>query len=106
MVSIYPGVVASGTTGHLSTSSFYSIATLTGNGSATTLTFSSIPQTYTHLRLHVWSRADGSGSNDNTLIAVVNSDTSTANYSRLTISGDGSAAGSGFNNTGVFYGIK
>jgi hypothetical protein len=65
-------------------SSYESIASLTGNGSATSLTFSSIPSTYTHLQIRAIGR-DSSG------YIRFNSDTG-ANYSRHQLRGNGAAA--------------
>ena len=57
------GVIDSGKSGHLSTNNFSSIATVTvGSGGASTITFSSIPSTYTHLQVRalVFSNVTGS----------------------------------------------
>ena len=54
MVSIYPGVVASGISGHLFTPTgrYESIQTATVDSAGTaSITFSSIPSTYTHLQI-------------------------------------------------------
>ena len=40
---------------------FYSIATVLGNGSSSTITFSSIPSTYTHLQLRISTVTSSSG---------------------------------------------
>ena len=46
------GIYASQISGHLSTNNFSSIATVTvGSGGASSITFSSIPSTYTHLQV-------------------------------------------------------
>ncbi len=69
--------------------SFESIATVTGNGSSSTLTFSSIPQTYQHLQIRGISKIT-------TLVTTVelrlqiNGDTGT-NYANHTLRGDGAA---------------
>jgi hypothetical protein len=49
------GIIASAITGNLVTTSYESIETVTvgSGGSATVLTFSSIPATYTHLQIRV-----------------------------------------------------
>lgn len=67
--------------------SFESIATATvGSGGATDVTFSSIPQTYTHLQIR--GILNGGGTQ-----IVVNGDTG-ANYRRHVLYGDGSSAAS------------
>jgi hypothetical protein len=77
----------------LSTNSYESIATANGNGSASTITFSSIPSTYSHLQIRLLSR-------DNRAVTVssgyltFNSDTA-SNYAAHYLSGNGSAASSG-----------
>lgn len=70
--------------------SFESIATVTGNGSATTLTFSSIPQTYTHLILRGRVRTSPGG---DTVQIQLNSQTSGYASHRLTGNGTSAAGG-------------
>lgn len=68
------------------------IATTTvGSGGASSITFSSIPQTYTDLRVVVSPRVSGSASPS--LWMDINETTS--NYSGRFISGNGASAGSG-----------
>ena len=85
------GIMASQISGHLS--SYESIATVSvGGGGLTTATFSSIPQTYTHLQIRAIGRTTAGGSaGDNTLISF-NSDTTAANYTWHNILGDGATA--------------
>jgi hypothetical protein len=54
------GTTASSTRQGLSTTSFDSIASASGNGSATVITFSSIPSTYKHLQIRYVGRGTGS----------------------------------------------
>lgn len=68
------------------------IATTTLGSANSTVTFSSIPATYTDLRVVVQYTA-ASGTNNQMFIRF-NSDTAT-NYSRTYLSGDGTTAGSG-----------
>jgi hypothetical protein len=70
-----------------STSSYESIASVAGNGSATSLTFSSIPSTYKHLQIRGLAY-DGQGSN---IRLQFNSDTG-SNYSFHYLRGSGSSA--------------
>lgn len=62
-MSPIPGIVASQISGHLaSPSSYYSISTATiTSGGNSSVTFSSIPQTYKHLQVRVSLRAIASG---------------------------------------------
>ena len=54
------GIYASQISGHLSTNNFSSIATVTvGSGGASSITFSSIPSTYTHLQLRIMGFTTG-----------------------------------------------
>jgi hypothetical protein len=73
-----------------STNSFESISTVTvGSGGSATITFSSIPSTYTHLQLRWFSK---NTSADYGIRGQFNSD-SAANYSYHELYGTGSAAG-------------
>lgn len=80
------GIYASSMQPALNATSFDSIATATGTGSSSTLTFSSIPGTYTHLQLRGLVTV---GQQDDIIIQF-NSDTG-ANYSWHMIVGNGSA---------------
>jgi hypothetical protein len=73
--------------------SFESIATATANGSSSTITFSSIPATYTSLQIRINSKSNRTATTATALYATVNSDTG-ANYAYHFLYGDGSAAGS------------
>lgn len=75
-----------------------SIATTT-LGSNTTVTFSSIPQTYTDLILVT----DTTGTTNGAMDVRINGDSS-AVYSRTGLYGDGTTAGS-YRNTGLTYGL-
>ena len=68
---------------------YESIATANGTGSSATLTFSSIPSTYTHLQLRGILRS--SSGSQNSVVFRFNSDSST-NYARHYLSGDGASA--------------
>jgi len=71
--------------------SFDSIATVTvGSGGASSVTFSSIPQTYSHLQLRIIGRTNRGSSLDNIIINF-NGDTG-ANYYSRRLEGDGSGA--------------
>ena len=84
------GIYASQISGHLVTNSYASIATVTvGSGGASTITFSSIPSTYTHLQLRMMVRET---STSNGYDMQFNGDTGN-NYSRHYLYGTGSSAG-------------
>ena len=92
------GVVASQISGHLwaPSGAYDSIATTTvGSGGSATITFSSIPATYTHLQVRAFVR-DAYGP------FRFNSDTG-ANYTRHYLYGDGASvvAGSGTSQTSI-----
>jgi hypothetical protein len=72
---------------------YEAIATQTLVNDTTTVTFSSIPQTYTDLIIVSSAQSTQSGSSINNLRGTFNSDTG-GNYSATYLYGDGSAAGS------------
>jgi hypothetical protein len=82
---------------------FESIATTTATGSTADVTFSSIPQTYTHLQLRMIIKNHTANTN-NTRIQF-NSDTA-GNYSRHSANGDGATAiaGNAINQSYIFTG--
>jgi hypothetical protein len=82
------GIIASSITGNLVSNSYESIATSTvGSGGASSVTFSSIPSTYTHLQIRATML---NASNLYSIKLQFNSDTGT-NYSCHQITGTGSA---------------
>ena len=86
------GIYASQISGHLSTNNFSSIQTVTvGSGVVSTVTFSSIPSTYTHLQIRGIAR--DAGGNNNGYIQF-NGDTG-SNYSYHYLVGNGSSASAG-----------
>jgi len=75
------GIYASQISGHLVTNNYSSIQTVTvGSGGASSITFSSIPSTYTHLQIRGLGHSANTGSVINGLTVQANGDTS-ANYS-------------------------
>jgi len=72
---------------------FESIATATGSG-ATSITFSSIPQTYTHLQLRMLLRSTGTGDGRD-LNLTVNGAASTGDYKSHYLIGNGTTVSSG-----------
>lgn len=76
-----------------STTSYESISTVTvGSGGASSVTFSSIPQTYTHLQVRLYTIVAGAGSGSYTYL---NGDTTQSNYKEHVIYGSGAAASAG-----------
>jgi hypothetical protein len=69
-------------------SSFESIATINGNGSSDTITFSSIPSTYTHLQIRFMIFDGNSGSQG--LKLNLNNNTTAGNYRSHFLFGSGS----------------
>jgi hypothetical protein len=87
------GIYASQITGKLATTNFESIATTTvGAGGAASVTFSSIPSTYSHLQIRLIGRTNRATILDNVKITF-NSDTA-ANYTEHGLYGDGASAAS------------
>ena len=77
--------------GGVAPTDYESIATTTvGVGGASTVTFTSIPSTYSHLQIRIMGRGTFANSLDNTLVQF-NSDTA-SNYSQHQLAGSGSAA--------------
>lgn len=72
---------------------FFLIQRVAGDGSATTITFSSIPQTYTSLQIRSLSRNLSGGSGNANLNLRFNSDSGT-NYTRHYLRGNGSTVDS------------
>jgi len=88
-MAVIPGILASSITGHLVTSNFFKIATVTGNNSATSLTFSSIPTTYKALQIRGIAReVTGSGYGPGIAQLQFNGDTG-LNYADHTLTGAG-----------------
>ena len=76
-----------------STTAYESIATVTASGGESSLTFSSIASTYTHLQIRYLSRNQGA-SGDDPLNIQFNSDFTNSNYKTHRLHGDGSSASS------------
>lgn len=76
-------------TGVLIQGAYDSIATFTGNGTASSYTFSSIPQTYKHLQVRVSGLA---AANQGNLIMRLNGVTANASYATHQLWGEGTTA--------------
>lgn len=90
--------------GTTATSAFDSLGSVYVSTATSTITFSSIPQTYQHLEIR--SHAASSASNNQYVKLVLNSDTG-ANYAEHHLSGNGTSTPSGANsslsNGGFFW---
>ena len=90
-MSLILGILDSGGAAAGAAGSYESIATVTvGSGGTSTITFSSIPATYTHLQIRWISRNTSSGNNN--LNMVINNDTTT-NYTYHALEANGTSAG-------------
>jgi hypothetical protein len=97
------GIFASAVTGGVSVGSFESIATVTvGSGGSSSVSFTSIPNTYTHLQIRGIGQ---SASADYYVRYQFNGDSGT-NYYHHSLTGDGSSASAaaGSNSDGSFAG--
>jgi hypothetical protein len=90
------GIVASQISGHLFAPSgaYDSIASASGTGASDTITFSSIPATYTHLQIRYIGNASGS----DRLFMRFNGDTASS-YNAHNVIGDGSGTGTNYSAT-------
>ncbi len=95
------GIMASAISGNLFAprGAYDSIATASGTGSSGTITFSSIPSTYTHLQIRFIGRSTSASSS--TVKVNFNSDTG-SNYANHMLYGEGSAVYAA-NNTSQTY---
>lgn len=82
---------------------FESIATITGNGSATTLQFGSIPNTYQHLHIRGIIRTARPSVASDGFFMYFNGDNTDGNYVSHVFDGDGtSVTSNGTNSSGVY----
>ena len=103
------GIMASQISGHLwaPSGAYDSIATVTLGSAASTITFSSIPSTYTHLQFRVMARDTTTGVTQTSLRWQFNGDTA-ANYTAYhDIFGNGASTGAdGFGANSIAYLIQ
>jgi len=83
------GIMASQISGHLSTTSYESIATTTVSTAVSSITFSSIPATFKHLQIRGIGKPTATGAHD--LLFTLNGDT-TSNYFSHQLYGTGASA--------------
>jgi hypothetical protein len=90
------GIYASQISGHLwaPSGAYDSIATTTLGSTTASVTFSSIPSTYTHLQIRAIFRGSAAGTSTNDLKMQFNSDTG-SNYSQHYVGGGGSSTFAG-----------
>ena len=103
------GIYASANQGqYISYGAYESIATTTvGAGGASSITFNSIPSTYTHLQIRGINRLTRSGQPEGVAIARLNSDTTSGNYISHLLYGDGSTVGaSAYTGIAGLYGFN
>lgn len=86
------GIIASARSAAPAPNSYESIATVTGNGSSPTLSFTSIPSTFKHLQIRYIARSTGGTTGLAGIQVSANSDTTSGNYSFHRLVGDGSSA--------------
>jgi hypothetical protein len=95
-MSLILGILDSGVTGGGGAAGSYeSIATVTvGSGGSSSVTFSSIPSTFTHLQIRMINKDTFTGGGAANCTINLNSDTSNSNYSSHDLRGTGSSASS------------
>jgi hypothetical protein len=95
-VSPILGIFASAQQGALAVGDYESIATVTvGGGGSSSISFTSIPSTFTHLQIRAIGRTNRVATGGDYAIAVINSDTTPANYVLHQLLGNGVSASSG-----------
>jgi len=102
------GIYASQISGHLSAPAFqgdyWSLATATLSSAASSITFTGIPQNYTHLQLRGIARSTNASTADQAQLQM-NGDTSTASYTFHQVAGDGASVSYEGYGTGVIAGV-
>ena len=74
------------------TGAYESIETITLSFTQTSITFSNIPSGYQHLQLRYFARTGGSGTGGENIYLRLNGNTTTSNYARHDINGNGTSA--------------
>jgi hypothetical protein len=87
------GVVASGISGNLDSSAYFPIATSMLATASASVSFTSIPATYTHLQIRGWVKTSATGNDRSAVHVRFNSD-SGSNYNYGTLYGTGAAIAS------------
>ena len=95
MLNIIAGTLSVGAP-PVAPSSYESIATVTvGSGGSATVSFTSIPSTYTHLQIRYLAANEASGPSDEPVYMRFNSDTTNSNYRNHRTGAEGSSVSSG-----------
>jgi hypothetical protein len=94
MIGSLIGIIASSGGANGGGTSYESIATTTVSTAVSSVTFSSIPSTYTHLQIRYLAKTSRSAVNDYAKLEI-NGDTTVANYRSHTLNGDGGSAYAG-----------
>lgn len=85
---------------------FVSIATAVGTGSSDTITFNSIPQTYTDLQIRIFAKGANTGNGVGTGSHIFfNGDTTGTNYWRHSLNGYSTGTSANSANDGAFWDI-
>lgn len=93
------GILASAITGNLVVGAYESIATNTLTSAQSSITFSSIPATFTHLQIRAIARSTTTGS-DAWVYYELNGDTTASNYGNHNLFGNGTTATGSYNSGG------
>jgi hypothetical protein len=101
-MSLILGILDSGGAAAGALGSYESIATTTVTSNVASITFSSIPATYTHLQFRFIVRTNR-GTAEDAFRITINGDTNAANYNAHYLRGDGSSASAGEVNSGVAW---
>ena len=103
----YPDMLAGNTVWNPYTvvGSYDSIATITLTASTSSITFSSIPQTYTHLQIRMLSVSNGAGNGSILKFGYNNGtiDSTTSDYRTHNLYGNGSSTGADTNANNLYY---
>lgn len=94
------GIYASSVSPNIFATSYESIATASGNGSSSSVTFSSIPSTYQHLQIRAIAREASGGNVFGNFSITANGD-SGSNYTLHQLYGDGTAYSNGSSGYGT-----
>lgn len=84
---------------------YESIASASGTGSSGTITFSSIPSTYTSLQIRMIGRSSATGTGTVSGRIQLNGDTSSASYAGHLLFGDGSVVSTDAAASGTYTGV-
>jgi len=105
MLNSLVGIIAS-SGGAAGGGAYESIASATGTGSNTSITFSSIPSTYTSLQVRILARNTNASTDASLAQFTLNGDSTAANYAWHELRGDGATvSASGASGSLPYYGM-